>query len=303
MTVTASADTVTLPTNVNVPVEANSANQDQLVTNLSPVPDPVEVEHNPALEVDLVFVDSADADNRSSCERNPFDSPSPDVFHSLPSPCDETYSCDECDECQRQSTAAPPVSDSDSAERSAAMAAAAPSIVIENHRSCGMDAESCGGGDQSGSDSQSESEGPRSHHSRLLRLLSNDQDVADTLPGADLGGESYDPCRSTVLADEMMAFLPPSLPGVRLRIKSKRAKDRIPSRVFRFLQQEFDSSPSEDVSSMSSFDYNAFYRPSSQLHSLSLTPESRSSAASAASAASDHDFDFNQFKRQFSDFN
>ena len=81
------------------------------------------------------------------------------------------------------------------------------------------------------------------HHSRLLRLLSGDlgsvEGVVSVLP---------DPSTSTPsLSENEATVLPPNLPGVRLRIRSLRAKDRIPSRIFRSLQHEFDSS-TEDLS-------------------------------------------------------
>lgn len=81
------------------------------------------------------------------------------------------------------------------------------------------------------------------HHSRLLRLLSGDlgsvEGVLSVLP---------DPSTSTPsLSENEATVLPPNLPGVRLRIRSLRAKDRIPSRIFRSLQHEFDSS-TEDLS-------------------------------------------------------
>lgn len=82
------------------------------------------------------------------------------------------------------------------------------------------------------------------HHSRLLRLLSGDLGT-DGVRDAETGALSVP--TSTPSASETEAnFLPPNLPGVRLGIRSLRAKDRIPSRVFRSLQHEFDSS-TEDI--------------------------------------------------------
>lgn len=102
-------------------------------------------------------------------------------------------------------------------------------------------------------------------HSRLLRLLS-----ADATTDADSAAPN----------------------GYRLRLRSCRARDRIPSRVFSLLQREFDGlNDAEDAASGSLF---------------SLTPESPSSAASATSAASScsdrSDLDSAPFKRHLTDF-
>ena len=165
--------------------------------------------------------------------------------------------------------------------------------------------------------------GPKSHHSRLLRLLSNDDDDDDD---DDRNGHvpeqqrQHQPHQPVVVVDEIGSFMLPPLPPlappgggseVRLRVRSKRARDRIPSRAFRFLQQEFDpgNSASEDnvSSSLSSFEHSFVgvhdsNRNRQRRHQMnSLTPESPSSAASpATSAASDHELDIvNQFKRHF----
>lgn len=109
-------------------------------------------------------------------------------------------------------------------------------------------------------------------HSRLLRLLSDDG-VEST------GFDQTEAFKPATLAQEMEAFLPASacLPGVRLRIRSRRAKDRIPSRLFRSLQQEFDSS-SEDVTSPFLCDQPLFRFP--HLNPSLKTPETPSSATS-----------------------
>lgn len=106
-------------------------------------------------------------------------------------------------------------------------------------------------------------------HCRLLRLLSN----------------SSDECNSAVTAvQDIEAFLPasPCCPdGTRLRLRSRRAKDRIPSRFFRSLQNEFDSS-TEDVSApvLSSSDQRDQTVFRSPHLNASLTPDTPSSATS-----------------------
>ena len=120
--------------------------------------------------------------------------------------------------------------------------------------------------EDSGDEKETQDVNASRDHSRLLRLLSN----------------SSDECNSTIApTDDIEAFLPESPccpPGVRLRLRSRRAKDRIPSRFFRSLQHEFDSS-TEDVSSPvpSSSDQNIFRFP--QLNA-SITPDTASSANS-----------------------
>ncbi len=110
------------------------------------------------------------------------------------------------------------------------------------------------------------------HHSRLLRLLSSEAETLHSLPP-----------HPQVPTAELEAAFQPLQPGVRLRIKSKRAKDRIPSRVFRSLQHEFDSS-TEDIQQSSSSSSaahppaSAFFRYS-HLYA-SVTPETPSSATS-----------------------
>ena len=104
--------------------------------------------------------------------------------------------------------------------------------------------------------------GVRRDHSRLLRLLSNSSDECNAASAA---------------VEDVEAFLPPSPccpPGVRLRLRSRRAKDRIPSRFFRSLQYEFNSS-TEDVSSTA--DQNVFRFPNLN---APLTPDTTSSATS-----------------------
>lgn len=83
------------------------------------------------------------------------------------------------------------------------------------------------------------------HHSRLLRLLSSD---LGSTSGAETGARSS-PTSPPSASETEAPFLPLVLPGVRLRVRSLRAKDRIPSRVFRSLQQDFDfDSSTEDIS-------------------------------------------------------
>lgn len=112
------------------------------------------------------------------------------------------------------------------------------------------------------------------HHSRLLRLLSNEADALDSLPPH--------PTAAHPVA-ELEAAFQPLQPGVRLRIKSRRAKDRIPSRVFRSLQHEFDSS-TEDIQQavvQSSSSSSAAASSSAHLYaSTAVTPETPSSATS-----------------------
>ena len=133
----------------------------------------------------------------------------------------------------------------------------------------------------SSSDHDDDTESEAAHHSRLLRLLS----------GVELcDGPSGDAPTSTPSASETEAsFLPPDMPGVRLRVRSLRAKDRIPSRVFRSLQHEFDSStedivqaspplsPQHQTGQLSTIGSN-FFRYS-RLYA-SVTPETPSSATS-----------------------
>ena len=95
------------------------------------------------------------------------------------------------------------------------------------------------------------------HHSRLLRLLSNSNETitgpidttiilapksVDSTAAVESPSET---AATTIGGDEV--FPPPPPPGVRLRIRSRRARDRIPSRVFRSLQHDFDSSSTEDI--------------------------------------------------------
>lgn len=124
------------------------------------------------------------------------------------------------------------------------------------------------------------------HHSRLLRLLSGE------LCDGPSGGEAP---TSTPSASETEAnFLPPDMPGVRLRVRSLRAKDRIPSRVFRSLQHEFDSSTEDIVQAVVSSPPPLSIHQTGQLTSstigsnffrysrlyASVTPETPSSATS-----------------------
>lgn len=125
-----------------------------------------------------------------------------------------------------------------------------------------------------------DSDAAADHHSRLLRLLSSEtgnQEEKPDSPVARTGSPETDPAN---------VFLPLELPGVRLRVRSLRAKDRIPSRLFRSLQHEFDSS-SEDVRQPSSSSASppghagvsaGFFR-FPHLYA-SVTPETPSSAAS-----------------------
>lgn len=83
------------------------------------------------------------------------------------------------------------------------------------------------------------------HHSRLLRLLSGNLGGVEGLKGGETGSISA-PTSTPSASETEATVLPPNLPGVRLRIRSLRAKDRIPSRIFRSLQHEFDSS-TEDI--------------------------------------------------------
>jgi hypothetical protein len=131
------------------------------------------------------------------------------------------------------------------------------------------------------------------HHSRLLRLLSGDLGGVESVGG----GDALSAPTSTPSASETEAnVLPPNLPGVRLRIRSLRAKDRIPSRVFRSLQHEFDSSTEDIAQAVVSsppplspnqngpltnsgfIGYSGFFRYS-RLYA-SVTPETPSSATS-----------------------
>lgn len=128
------------------------------------------------------------------------------------------------------------------------------------------------------------------HHSRLLRLLSGDLGSADASGRGDDAARSSPTSPSPILAGENETlFMPLTLPGVRLRARSLRAKDRIPSRVFRSLQVEFDSStedivqatsPSglDQVASSGSTNTGPFFRYS-RLYA-SVTPETPSSATS-----------------------
>lgn len=89
------------------------------------------------------------------------------------------------------------------------------------------------------------------HHSRLLRLLSSNNETGTIGAAAVLSPntESVDLSETATAitpgGDEV--FPPPPPPGVRLRMRSRRARDRIPSRVFRSLQQDFDSSSTEET--------------------------------------------------------
>lgn len=126
-----------------------------------------------------------------------------------------------------------------------------------------------------------ESDAAADHHSRLLRLLSN-----ETSP-QEAKGDSPE-------TDPASMFLPVELPGVRLRVRSLRAKDRIPSRLFRSLQHEFDSS-SEDIRQLSSSSASPPAHPASGSQAsagifrfphlyASVTPETPSSATSELEA-------------------
>ena len=110
-------------------------------------------------------------------------------------------------------------------------------------------------------------------HSRLLRLLSDD--------AVESSFEQAAAFMPATLAEEMETFLPasPCLPGVRLRIRSRRAKDRIPSRLFRSLQQEFDSSIEDMTSPALVLSDQPFFRFPHLTPSLK-TPETPSSATS-----------------------
>ena len=151
----------------------------------------------------------------------------------------------------------------------------APSILIDKYEG-EADVQS----DHSGVTNQEEDTESEAnhHHSRLLRLLSGDELLCDG------GVAENNP--STSENESGNSFLPPDMPGVRLRVRSLRAKDRIPSRVFRSLQHEFDSS-SEDIVQQASpppsphhqtvigsnyFRYSRLY--------ASVTPETPSSATS-----------------------
>ncbi len=131
------------------------------------------------------------------------------------------------------------------------------------------------------------------HHSRLLRLLSGDLGGVESASG----GDALSAPTSTPSASETEAnVLPANLPGVRLRVRSLRAKDRIPSRVFRSLQHEFDSSTEDIAQAVVSsppplspnqmgqmtnsgfIGYSGFFRYS-RLYA-SVTPETPSSATS-----------------------
>lgn len=130
------------------------------------------------------------------------------------------------------------------------------------------------------------------HHSRLLRLLSNDLG-ADASSGGETGVRSS-PTSPPSASETEAPFMPLILPGVRLRIRSLRAKDRIPSRVFRSLQHEFDSSTEDIVQAVvssptpgspqtgqhpsGSTGHSSFFRYS-RLYA-SVTPETPSSATS-----------------------
>jgi hypothetical protein len=132
------------------------------------------------------------------------------------------------------------------------------------------------------------------HHSRLLRLLSGDLGGVESVSGGEAGALSA-PTSTPSASETEATVLPPNLPGVRLRIRSLRAKDRIPSRVFRSLQHEFDSSTEDitqavissppplspnQISQMTSgfIGYSGFFRYS-RLYA-SVTPETPSSATS-----------------------
>lgn len=130
------------------------------------------------------------------------------------------------------------------------------------------------------------------HHSRLLRLLSNDLG-GDGSSGGETGVRSS-PTSPPSASETETSFMPLTLPGVRLRIRSLRAKDRIPSRVFRSLQHEFDSSTEDIVQAVISSPpplspaagqlpsgtagHSSFFRYS-RLYA-SVTPETPSSATS-----------------------
>ena len=106
---------------------------------------------------------------------------------------------------------------------------------------------------------EQESEKTATHrHSRLLRLLSNNETVAETISLSSNGEQisstatttstkSDQETTTTATTVEEVFPPPPNLPGVRLRMRSKRARDRIPSRVFQSLQHDFDNSSTEDI--------------------------------------------------------
>ena len=147
-------------------------------------------------------------------------------------------------------------------------------------------ADECGGR-PAADDVTGQKEPNQNRHSRLFRLISNEGDD-------DTKSEMMNFASGSNFSEEIDSFMPPSFPGTRLRIRSRRAKDHIPSRAFRILQQEFDftSSNSEDISSPCSLEQ---FRFTNNNHSISQTPESHSSATSDTDA---FDFSIDKFHQE-----